>query len=220
MNMLKMDRGLLRYVAGGVLALGAAWPAHAVLTLPVAVTLSAPGGVVADPTPIDLASPAPGFEGISAGDGSDIGAFMLPGETIFFSDSSDSIFLRVAAGDDTGGVLSTGYLGLGGTPASYTFSGLNVTGQIITGLSVYAFDGYGTSGTTGVISGTSVALVNPSTIRFDLDKLVFEDRGGGSSLAYGEFRIDLITTPIPEPGTWALFALGLAAVGALRARRA
>jgi hypothetical protein len=220
MNMLKTDRGFLRCLAGGVLALGAAWPAHAVLTLPVAVTLSAPGGVVVDPTPIDLASPATGFEGISAGDGSDIGSFMLPGETIFFSDSTDSIFLRVAAGDDTGGVLTTGFLGLGGTPASYTFSGLNVAGQIITGLNVYAFDGYGTSGTTGVISGTSVALVNASTIRFDLDSLVFQDRGGGSSLAYGEFRIDLITTPIPEPGTWALFALGLAAVGALRARRA
>lgn len=220
MNMLKMDRGLLRSAAGAVLALSAAWPAHAVLTLPVAVTLSAPGGVVGDPTPIDLASPATGFEGISAGDGSAIGSFMLPGETIFFGDSSDSIFLRVAAGADTDGVLTTGYLGLNGTPASYTFSGLNVDGQIITGLNVYVFDGYGTSGATGVISGTSVALVDASTIRFDLDSLVFKSRGGGSSEAFGEFRIDLITTPIPEPGTWALFALGLAAVGALRARRA
>jgi PEP-CTERM motif len=220
MNVLKMDRWLARSLAGGALALAATWPAHAVLNLPITVTLSAPGGTVADPTPIDLTTSVTSLAGISVGDGTDIGSFMLPGETIFFSDSSDSIFLRVAAGDDTGGVLSTGFLGLGGTPASYTFSGLNVTGQIITGLSVYAFDGYGTSGTTGVISGTSVALVNPSTIRFDLDKLVFQDRGGGSSLAYGEFRIDLITTPIPEPGTWALFALGLAAVGALRARRA
>ena len=117
MNMLKTDRGFLRCLAGGVLALGAAWPAHAVLTLPVAVTLSAPGGVVVDPTPIDLASPATGFEGISAGDGSDIGSFMLPGETIFFSDSNDSIFLRVAAGDDNDGTLTTGILGLAGTPA-------------------------------------------------------------------------------------------------------
>jgi len=220
MNMLKTDRGLLRCLAGGVLALGTAWPAHAALTLPVAVMLSAPGGVVADPTPIDLVGSATGFAGISVGDGSEIGSFMLPGETIFFSDSSDSIFLRVAAGDDTDGVLTTGYLGLGGTPASYTFSGLNVAGQIITGLSVYTFDGYGTSGTSGVASGTSVSLVNASTIRFDLDSLVFQDRGGGSSTAYGEFRIDLITTPIPEPATWILFALGIAAVGALRARRA
>jgi PEP-CTERM motif len=220
MNMLKTDRSLLRCLAGGALALGLAWPAHAVLTLPIALTLSAPGGVVADPTPIDLSSWATAFTGITAGDGSDIGGFMLPDETIFFSDSSDSIFLRVAAGDDNDGTLTTGILGLAGTPASYTFSGLNVDGQIITGLNVYAFDGYATSGFTGVISGTAVTLVNASTVRFDLDSLVFKDRGGGSSAAYGEFRIDLITTPIPEPGTWALFALGLAAVGALRARRA
>ena len=67
MNMLKTDRGFLRCLAGGVLALGAAWPAHAVLTLPVAVMLSAPGGVVADPTPIDLASPATAVECAIAG---------------------------------------------------------------------------------------------------------------------------------------------------------
>lgn len=220
MNVLTMDRLLFRRLAGGLLALCVAWPAHAALTLPITVTLSAPGGVVGDPTPIILVTPAAAVSGIVAGDGSDIGSLMLPNETIFFGDSGDSIFLRVAAGNDTNDLLTTGYLGLAGTPASYTFSGLNVTGQIITGLTVFAFDGYGTTGVTGVASGTSVTLVSPSTARFNLDSLIFKDRGAGSSEAYGEFRIDLITTPIPEPATWTLFALGLAAVGILRTKRA
>lgn len=217
MTSLPLHRVWFRPLAGG-LALLVALPASAALDFPVTVTLSAPGGFVGDPTPIATAATATSAAGISVGDGSPLDALMLPDETIFFV--GNSIRLHVAAGDGTNNVLTTGLLGLNGTPASYTFSGLNVPGETITGITVYAFDGYDTSGTSGVVSGTSVSLLNPSTVRFNLDSLVFADRGFGSSTAFGEFRIDLITTPVPEPAVWALFALGLAAVGGLRRHQA
>ncbi len=216
MKSLQVGRLGFGQLVGG-LALLFALPASAALNFAVTVTLAAPGGVIGDPTPISASAPATSAAGISAGDGSSVGDLMLPGETIFFD--GNSIRLHVAAGDDSNGVLSTGLLGLNGAPASYTFSGLSIPGETITGITVYAFDGYASSGTSGVQSGTLVSLLNPSTVQFNLDGLVFKDRGPGSSTAYGEFRIDLISTPVPEPAAWALFALGLATVGGLRLQR-
>jgi hypothetical protein len=174
------------------------------------VSLIAPGGLTIDPTPIAVTDIVATATGITVGDASNIGGtYMLAGESIQFV--GNSIHLHVAAGDALAGNLVTGYLGAGGFHARYEFDNLVVAGQDIVGITVYAFDGYGTAGFSGVLSGTGVTLVSPHRVAFNLDDLIFSDRGGGQSTAYGEFRIDLLTVPqVPEPAAWALLLAGLA----------
>lgn len=185
-------------------------PALAALNNPVTVSLVAPGGDVSGSPPFTLSQSVDPLVGIGVGDGSDIGGYLLAGEQIRFVDNS--IRLHVAAGwqDGSTGALSTGILGAGAEPARYEFSGLSIAGQTIVGFTLYAFDGYASSGFSGVLSGTSASLVSPSQLSFRLDDLRFIDRGNGSSNAFGEFRIDLLSQPVPEPAGWALLMAGLA----------
>jgi hypothetical protein len=214
-------RPLVRRVLAGLatsVLFVAALPAQAQLLAPVSVSLIAPGGIIDDDIPISFVQEVADLgTGIAAGDGGEIGEFMLTGEAIRFD--GQSILLHVAAGGEDGGALVTGFLGLGGEPARYEFSGLQVPGQVIVGLEVYAFDGYGTNGMSGVLGGVSVTHAGPGTVVFRLDELVFADRGTGSGDAYGEFRIDLVTVPVPEPATAAFMLAGLALVGAVLRRR-
>ena len=168
-------------------------------------------------------TPGAGVE-ISAGDGSPIGANMLAAtfpELIDFS--GDSILLRVYAGSADGGILTTGALGTATQHARYEFSGLQVPGQMIVGLSMGTSDGFAFSGFSGVASpaspGAYIHLVNPGSVSFDLDTLTFKDRGNGQSEAFAEFRIDLATTPVPEPSIGALLFAGLLLLGTVRRAR-
>ena len=218
----------LHHLLGGLALALASLAAHADFASDVTVKLIAPGGLIGDSTPISLsqtvavADLATGVvaanllsPNVSAGD---IGSLMLDNERIFFS--GNSIFIRAGAGTTLDGALVTGYLGSGGSPARYQIDGLAITGQAITGFTAYAFDGFATSGTTGLLSPASavglVQLVNPHAVSFNLDSLVFANRGGEGA-SYAEFRIDLTTVPVPEPATALLLAGGLLVV--LRRRR-
>lgn len=206
----------LGQLIGGLCLTLAFGSAQADFAADITVRLVAPGGLTLDTTPIDLSQTVPvadlanGVRAANLGGSGDVSDFMLDDERVFFS--GNSILLRAGVGDSINGELTTGYLGAGGSPARYEISGLSITGQLITGFTVYAFDGYQTTGATGLLSPANpaslVQLVNAGTVSFDLSSIVFVDRFGGAS-NYAEFRIDLLTTPVPEPATWLLLACGL-----------
>lgn len=212
MTGLLLPRTVARLVAAAGLALALSAPAQAVLSSPLTVSLIAPGGDVSAPLAFTLTQAVDAAVGIAAGDGTAIGGYMLPGELIQFD--GNSILLHVAVGyDDGAGNLSTGVLGSGADHGRYQFDGLSITGQVITGVTVYAFDGYVRSGgTSGVQGGIGVSLATPQRLLFNLDELRFFATKPVASENFGEFRIDLLTQPVPEPASWALLLAGLVAV--------
>jgi hypothetical protein len=191
--------------AAGVVALACtlAGPARAGLASPVSVSLIAPGGpsLAAAPLPVtDSVDPA---VGITVGDATAIGGvYMLPGESIGFSDHS--IFLHVAGGAVDGTDIVTGFLGGGGEHARYEFGNLAFAGERIVGANILPL--------SGVISGTGGGLMPNGRVSFYLDELKFVDPGTGTGNAFGEFRIDLVTQAVPEPATWAMMLGGLALI--------
>lgn len=203
---------LTRLAAAAALALALSAPAQAVLSNPLTVSLIAPGGDVSSPDPFTLSQIVDPATGIQAGDGTAIGGYMLPGELVQFD--GNSILLHVAVGyDDGAGNLSTGVLGSGADHGRYQFDGLAIAGQVITGITVYHFDGYVRSGgTSSVLGGIGVSLATPQRLLFDLDALRFQSTHPVASQNFGEFRIDLLTQPVPEPASWALLLAGLVAV--------
>lgn len=203
-----------------------ALPAMATLVSPIQVSLFAPGGTTSDASPLSLSQTVSAATPITTGDGGAIGNFMLPAEQIALA--GDSIKIRAAQGDPAGG---TGYLGSGLEHARYEFSALSIAGRTLTGFNMFASDGYLDAGFSGLLSGVGVSLVDTNadtfldTLIFNLDDLLFVDRGHGESENFAEFRIDILSTPtitppppppptgVPEPGTLVLAA---AALGALR----
>ena len=207
-----------------------ALPAAAALVTPISVSLIAPGGFTNGIDPPDTA-PLLFNQTVSYGSpitpagGGAIGGFMLADEQVALN--GDSIRIRAAQGSESGG---TGYLGLGGAHARYELSGLAIAGSTITGFTLYTFDGYGTSGFSGALSGVGVTFVDsadadtaPDLLTFNLDDLLFVNRGGGNSLNFAEFRIDILSrldnpppppppNGVPEPGTLALAAVALFAL--------
>lgn len=214
-----------RMTIASVLAFSASLAQAAPLAQPVTVTLSAPGGLwdgtqVTAPGPITESDVIAPESSIQPGDDTVIGGqFLLPSEFIALVGSE--IHIRVAQGASDG---STGYLGADGVPATFTFSGLAVVGQNITGLTLGFHDGFDSSGTIGIANlpeltaGNWIRLTSPDTVAVNLDSLRFLDRGNGESENFADIRIALLTTPVPEPETWAMVLGGLLAFGLLRRR--
>jgi hypothetical protein len=224
----RVPLGDLRWVP--VLALVWAMPALAVLNTPVTVSLIAPGGATGsgftDPTPVN-ASQSFSYGGVvSPSNGGNVGSLMLPGEQIFLN--GDAIHISSYAGDDTGGVFSTGWLALGPDKARYEFSGLAIAGRVITGFTVSGFDGFANAGFAGAEPGTvGVSMFDTNAdgsqdkLIFNLDALRFKSRPLlGSSEFHADFRIDLISTPVPEAGSLLMTLAGLSVIAAVRFKRA
>jgi hypothetical protein len=200
-------------VAGLAAALVMAPAAQAALHDTIVVALEAPE--FHSPALVQAAPLATGVLAGNLGGLGEISAAMVDDESIRFD--GDAILLRVGSASDSG--LTTGW----GSGARYLISGIGVVGAVITGVNVAAYDGFGVSGTTGLAAGAVPASfvsgnAGFSTIVFTLDDaLQFVDRGNGSAGNYAEFRIDLVSQPVPEPAQWLLMAGGLA--GLLLARR-
>lgn len=200
--------------AASIMALGAtvSAPARASLNAPVSLSLIAPGGLTdgtnTDKTPIDLSAAGDPATGFSAGDAGSLitSYYMLPGESVTFS--GNSILLTVAGGAQVGGNWMTGYLGSGGAHARYVVGDLGITGQVITGIQVHS------SG--AVLGGVDAALSGPGQVSFGLDQLTFSAPTGTNSYPLGNFTIDLVTQPVPEPASAALLLAGLAGLTARR----
>jgi hypothetical protein len=223
--------GLQLALACGTLL--AAASAHAVLAGDVTVTLSAPGGATSngggfvDITPISLVQSVAPSAVINNVNGGNVGAFMLDGEFIQFV--GNSIELQIAAGSESAGppvVFTTGLLGSNGTHATYQFDNLSISGTAIVGVVAYSFDGFTTTGTSGLISPASAASfvhsIDPASVSVDLDTLVFAARTAGKigngAYNFVDVRIDLITSGVPEPATALMAFVGLGVL-LLRGRR-
>lgn len=230
-------RSLLGAAFGAALALSSL-SARADFQSNITVKLIAPGGIQGNSTPISeqqVVTVANLVNGVKYGDGGAIGGvWMLAGEEVTFN--GNAIHVRSYAGWDdlsSGGTsITTGYLGSGGAHARYEFDGLSIAGKTIVGLTPYAFDGYATSGFSGLAApavASLVHLVDANTISLDLDSILFVNRGTGTSNAHADFRIDLITQDsggpgpggggnLPEPATLALLAIAALGAGAARRR--
>lgn len=221
----------LGQLIGGLALALAALPALADFSGDITVQLLAPGGTASGgAAPIALsqtvafADLADGVRAANLGGSGDVSGYMLDNERVFFSGTM--ILMRVAVGDATNGVLTTGYLGSGGEHARYQFDGITFPGRVITGMLVYAYDGFATAGPASAIGLLSPAdplvlvhQVDADSVAFDLDTLVFKQRFAGESNNYAEFRIDLVTAPVPEPGAAGLLLAGGLLMLLLRGRR-
>jgi hypothetical protein len=234
------DRRLLHHPAAWLAAviMAASSPVALAANLSgnVTVNLIAPGGLTSDggatidPTPVSLSDTVTVSAGaieLSAGDSTTIGSQLMltsptpigssiplyaPVSSELIDFNGSSIFVRLLTGSASAlNVYTTGYLGSGGTHARYEFTGLNVPGETITGLSYLVGDNFGTLANTGLVNPPAnfIRLTSAHSIVFELDQLQFADRGQGNASNYAEFRIDLQTAPVPEPSTFALALLGL-----------
>lgn len=203
-------------------------PAMAVLNTPINLRLIAPGGAkgpgFTDPTPVDKSQSFSYAAAVNSGSGM-VGSLFLPKEQVFLI--GNSIRISSYTGDDTGGVYSTGWLGLGAAHARYEFTDLAIAGHTITGFTLSGFDGFGDSGFQGAVTGTTgVSMVDTNAdgsldkLSFNLDTLRFVSRPLlGTSEFHADFRIDLVAVPVPELGTFSMALAGLMVLSLARVAR-
>jgi hypothetical protein len=205
--------------------------AHATLLPSPTVTLDSPLGFVGGPfNPInffDTTTLVAGAE-IKAGDTTNIGGQMLPGEFIDFHDDINhvgAITLKIACGttvvSEGASVCVTGF----GSGAKYVFGELDDTLGTIIGISLSDVSGF--LNASSVIASW-VTLDDPNTISLALDTMQFIDIGGDSG-NFGLLTINLIlgtvvqppNNDVPEPNSLALALLaGLVLAGFNRQRKA
>ncbi len=206
---LRMPSARLAHCASlvSLLCLAAA-PAHAdLIGDSVTATLSSPNGLLSSITPINLTDTVtvvtPGIE-IAAGNGTNIGGFMLTGvgvqESIDFQEFS--IVLRLLAGDPAH-PDQTGYA----AGAKYVFSDLNLSGgETITGVSLTAVS-------IANLNQGWVTLDNPNQISFALDQIQFVMPAAGTT--FGDVTISfahgVVAPTVPEPAS--LLLAGVALLG-------
>lgn len=181
----------------------------------VKLTLSSPGGIAGDPTPVslmDMATVGAGNE-IAAGDGSNIGGFMLPGE--FINLGAYTIQLRIGTGAVNGqGQQYPGFA----NGAAYLFEDLDITGEVIVGASITANSGFSN------FSAGWLSLLGPNGVSLNIGDMLFTG-GQSDSNTFGLITITLQTRPgdpgnnVPEPGGLLLALMALGAWRAAAARR-
>ncbi len=197
---------------------GLAQAAPTMIGTSASISLSSPNGLLSDPTPIslhDTKAVGAGAE-ITAGDGSNVGSFMLTGGTAQESINLGAltITLRILSGDtDAQGNAVTGYA----AGAQYIFAGLDIGDP---NFSIVGATGAASGGINN-FSSSWIHFNGVDQVAFDLDQIHFTPATGGTT--FGDVVITLQTQDnsghggVPAPPTLAL--CGLALLGLWGARR-
>lgn len=197
---LMRNRPWIRMPAAAALAMLLAGSAHATLVgQSVSVTLTDGGSLNASDSVVVAAAAE-----ITPGDGSNVGALLLPTESIDLGAFTIEIALEEGAPNGT-----TGY------PAGthYLFSNLSFLDPnlVISGVVVSLVN------ITGVALGSEV-MFGSHFVSLAIDTLVISDIP--AAVDVGKVTLTLQTVVVPEPGSMALLASGLAALACRRRLRA